>query len=101
MTTTKKKAKPMFSLKTYLLKKAQKKLAKLEFRAEKREVKKPGKKHVHTHDHAHEHDHEHEHAEAATPESVFFETPAEQVAELFDEQTLEDPEANEVLGEAQ
>ena len=64
MTTTKKKAKPMFSLKTYLLKKAQKKLAKLEFRAAKREAKKP----VHTHDHNHEH--EHEHVEVAASELV-------------------------------
>lgn len=43
------KIKPMFELGTYLRKKAEKRLAKLQERQEKREVKKSGK-----HDHAHE-----------------------------------------------
>lgn len=53
------KQKPMFSLKTYLLKKAEKKLAKLEHRAEKRKMKAEKQE---NHDH-HDHDHTHEHAE--------------------------------------
>ncbi len=56
------KRKALFSLKRYLLKKAQDKLAKLQHRAEKRE-NKGITSHNHDHDHTHEHDHEHEHHE--------------------------------------
>ncbi len=61
------KRKALFSLKTYLLKKAQARLAKLQYRAEKRENKGVAShNHEHVHDHEHEHEHEHEHHEEST-----------------------------------
>lgn len=76
----KKKRNPLFSLKTYLLKKAQNKLAKLQFRAERREKKGTSShNHEHNHVHDHEHDHEHEH------EDLFVEVPASELPKLYDE----------------
>lgn len=54
------KRKAMFSLKRYLLKKAQDKLAKLQFRDERRANKGITS---HNHEHSHDHDHDHEHHE--------------------------------------
>ncbi len=47
------KIKPMFSLKAYLLKKAEKRLAKLQYREEKRNQKANAQTHQHTHEVVH------------------------------------------------
>lgn len=54
------KQKPMFLVTNYLQKKLERKIAKAEFRAEKRAAKTEKIKEHDHHDHNHDHDHEHE-----------------------------------------
>lgn len=79
------KSKPMFSLKTYLLKKAEKKLAKLQYRAAKREGNVDIQKTFQVEaEHVHGPDCDHDHK----AEDLFVDAPVDELAELSDVKEL-------------